>query len=251
MNEPISPLPPVPPPSSLAFSAEDIVPIPNATAAVEAILRHPRRVLFHLRQGNSRRMIGALLVSSLAFALVYGFVIGTFSGGAQLWQAPLKVAGGLLLSALICLPSLYIFACLSGSEARLPQIAGLVVGLLGLTTLLLIGFAPIAWVFSQSTASVSVMGALHVAFWLVAIGFGWRFLSHGFEHFNAKGRGALSFWMVIFVVVCLQMTTALRPIVGTAPTVLPQEKKFFLTHWLESLEEERTKAADANISRTR
>jgi hypothetical protein len=31
------------------------------------------------------------------------------------------------------------------------------------------------------------------------------------------------------------MTAALRPIVGTADTFLPQEKKFFLSHWGDCL----------------
>jgi hypothetical protein len=31
------------------------------------------------------------------------------------------------------------------------------------------------------------------------------------------------------------MTTALRPIVGTADTLLPEEKKFFASHWVECL----------------
>jgi hypothetical protein len=33
----------------------------------------------------------------------------------------------------------------------------------------------------------------------------------------------------------LQMTTALRPIVGRAETPLPTEKKFFLSHWADNL----------------
>ena len=40
---------------------------------------------------------------------------------------------------------------------------------------------------------------------------------------------------VIFVLVALQMTTALRPIVGRADTFWPTEKKFFLQYWGESL----------------
>jgi hypothetical protein len=240
MNEstPIAPPPIAASANVLEFSAQDIVPIVNASGAIEAILRQPRRVIFHLRQGSNGRVAAALLVCAAAFALVYGFVIGTFSGGAQLWITPLKVAGGLFVSAVICLPSLYIFACLSGSDAKLSQVAGLVAGLLGLTTLLLIGFAPVAWVFSQSTASVGVMGVLHLIFWTVAVAFGWRFLRNGFEHFSARRSGALNVWMVIFVVVCLQMTTALRPLLGTAPTVLPQEKKFFVSHWLDTLGKE-------------
>lgn len=147
----------------------------------------------------------------------------------------------MLVSALICLPSLYIFSCLSGSQARLIEVVGLVAGLLGLTTILLIGFAPVAWVFSQSTSSVAAMGALHLAFWFIATIFGWRFLRNGFAHLSAKSSGALYVWIFIFVLVCVQMTTALRPIVGTSDTFLPTEKKFFLAHWLNVLD----KAAEA------
>src|SRR5262249_50197750 len=88
--------------------------------------------------------------------------------------APVKIAGGLMLSALICLPSLYLFACLGGSQARLAAIGSLLVGLLLLMTTLLIGFAPVAWLFSQSTESVAWMGALHLFFWLTATIFGLR-----------------------------------------------------------------------------
>jgi hypothetical protein len=42
--------------------------------------------------------------------------------------------------------------------------------------------------------------------------------------------------MIIFVVVCLQMTTALRPILGTSDTFLPTEKRFFLAHWFDTME---------------
>jgi len=155
--------------------------------------------------------------------------------GTQLWAAPLKIAAGVLMSALICLPSLYIFACLSGSQARFADIVGLLAGLLLLSTLLLIGFAPIAWLFSESTQSVAWMGALHLVFWFIAAAFGLRFLFAGFRHSAARSSAGLYTWMIIFLLVVLQMTTALRPIIGTADDLLPKEKKFFLTHWGEVL----------------
>src|SRR6202007_2830304 len=105
-------------------------------------------------------------------SLVYGVVAGTFSGGPQLWIAPAKIALGLMISATICLPSLYIFTCLSGSQARLVEVCGLLSGLLLLMTILLIGFAPVAWIFSQSTDSAMWMGTLHLCFWFIATGFG-------------------------------------------------------------------------------
>jgi len=205
--------------------------IPNAMVAVDAILRHPRRVMFQLRQPVAGRLIVFMILVSVACSLVYGVVAGTFSGGSQLWIAPVKMSLGLMLSALICLPSLYIFTCLSGSQARLTEVSGLLSGLLMLMTILLIGFAPVVWIFSQSTDSLPWMGALHLTFWFIATVFGLRFLEAGFSHSQARSRAGFYTWVVIFVLVAVQMTAALRPILGTSQTFLPQEKKFFLTHW--------------------
>jgi hypothetical protein len=219
----------------LGETAEEREAIPNVVAAVEAILRQPRRVMYQLRQPGSGRLIGAMLLVSILCSLVYGVVVGTFSMGNQLWAAPVKIAGGLLFSTLICLPSLYIFTCLSGSRARLAEICGLVTGLLMLMTILLIGFAPVAWLFSTSTDSVNWMGALHLAFWFIATCFGLRFLAAGFSHSRAGSNAGLHTWIIIFMLVVVQMTTALRPIVGKADTFLPKDKKFFVTHWGDCL----------------
>ena len=235
--------PPVPPTIPSAFPIatplgehpDDRVPIGGPVSAIEAMLRQPRRILFQLRQSGARGIIVGLIFVAALCALGYGVVVGTFSMGAQLWIAPAKIVGGMLVCALICLPSLYIFSCLAGSQARLVEVIGLVCGLLVLTTILLIGFAPVAWVFSQSTSSLPAMGALHLAFWFVATFFGWRFLRNGFAHLSAQSSGALYVWMFIFVIVCLQMTTALRPIIGTSETFLPTEKKFFIAHWIDSM----------------
>jgi hypothetical protein len=235
----------VPPPIADAASntplgdlPEDRLPITGPITALEAMLRQPRRLLYQLRHGNARLVVASLCGIAVLSALVYGLVVGTFSGGTQLWAAPAKVTGGMLVSVLICLPSLFVFSCLAGSQARLVEVLGLVVGLLALTTILLIGFAPVAWVFSQSTSSVAVMGTLHLSFWTVATWFGWRFVRNGFTHLSARSGAALNVWFTIFVLVCLQMTTALRPLVGSADTLLPTEKRFFLAHWLNVLGDE-------------
>lgn len=255
MNDPNTPplipavgapaLPPAPP--SPGADAEEQEPIANTVSAVEAILRQPRRVLFQLRQSRSGRLIGAMFLVSLICALIYGVVVGTFSGGTQLWAAPVKIAAGLIICALICLPSLYIFACLSGSQARLGEIVGLVAGLTMLMTILLIGFAPVAWVFSQSTESLVAMGALHLAFWIIASYFGLRFLNAGFAHHHDNSGGGIKVWMILFLLVMLQMTAAVRPLIGTADTFLPTEKKFFVNHWRDCVKEanETTRSAAA------
>jgi hypothetical protein len=242
MNEQTSP-PPVPPDAPPVIPVgsyrsnqlgEDLgerVPIPNFIAAIECVLRHPRRVMFQLREPGAGRLIAALLFISIVCSIIYGLVAGSFSGGPQWWAAPVKITGGLLISALICLPSLYIFASLSGAKVRLAELTGLVAGLLTLMTVLLVGFAPVAWIFSQSTESVAWMGFLHLAFWFISTAFGLRFLHAGFSHAQAKSDTGFMVWTIIFLLVMVQMSTALRPIIGRADTFLPVQKQFFLMHW--------------------
>jgi len=214
--------------------------VPGVIGAVEAMLRQPRRVMYQLRQPGSAGLSGSLVLVAVLCSLVYGVVVGTFSGGEQLWAAPAKIVLGMAISALICLPSLYIFSCLSGSSANIKEVFGLVTGLLALMTVLLVGFAPVAWVFSQSTKSLVAMGGLHLVFWLVAVAFGIRFLSSGFRNYSARSPGGIRVWVVIFLLVVLQMTTALRPIVGKSDRFLPaaEEKQFFVTHWLNCIDAE-------------
>jgi len=233
--------PTIPPPTygprPLGENPEDQQPIPGVAVAIESILRQPRRVMFQLRQPGAGKLIAAMLFISVVCSLIYGVIVGSFSGHEQWWAAPVKIAGGLLISTLICLPSLYIFACLSGSQARLVEISGMVSGLLMLMTILLIGFAPVAWLFSESTNSLCWMGALHLLFWFVATIFGLRFLNAAFSHSNARSNAGLNTWIIIFMLVVLQMTTALRPIIGRSDTFMPEEKKFFLAHWFHCLDE--------------
>jgi hypothetical protein len=240
------PVPPMIPPhmsptaiaQPLGANPAERVPISGLAGAIEAMLRQPRRMLFQIKQPNSGSLVVALLAITVICSVIYGIVVGTFSGAEQLWAAPAKITIGLILSALICLPSLYIFSCLGGSQARLLEVFGLVAGFLALLTVLLIGFVPVAWVFSQSTKSLVAMGTLHLLFWLVAAIFGVRFLNSGFRHFDIKHYAGLRLWVVVFLLVALQMTTALRPIIGRSNTLLPaaSDKKFFLGYWLDCLD---------------
>jgi hypothetical protein len=62
-------------------------------------------------------------------------------------------------------------------------------------------------------------------------------MKHGFAHAEAKSQAGVNVWICIFLLVALQMTTALRPIIGTADTFFPTEKKFFIGHWFDTLEQ--------------
>ena len=236
-STPTSTPPPIPRgPRQLGDDPAEHIPITNIIGAIDAILRHPRRVMFQLRGAGAGKLIGMMVMVSVLCSLIYGVVVGTFSMSDQLWAAPAKITMGMMISALICLPSLYIFTCLSGSQARLVEICGLLGGLLMLMTVLLIGFAPAAWIFSESSESIQWMGALHLIFWFVATFFGLRFLEAGFAQSQARSHAGFNTWVIIFLLVSVQMTTALRPIIGKADAFLPTQKQFFLSHWVECMQ---------------
>jgi hypothetical protein len=46
--------------------------------------------------------------------------------------------------------------------------------------------------------------------------------------------GTLRLWGFIFVLVVLQMSTTLRPLLGIYEPLRANEKKFFVTHWFDA-----------------
>ncbi|MBL7115358.1 MAG: hypothetical protein ISS35_06295 [Kiritimatiellae bacterium] len=219
--------------ASAAFADDYVLLGDNATTqtVVSALLKHPAQVVCELIQGNRQRLTLMLISIAMVCMLGYGLVMGMFSGGHQLWAVPAKVCLGLLLSAVICLPSLYIFTCLAGGDQSLSQVASLLMATLALGGILLIGFAPVAWVFSQATNATAFMGGIHLAFWGIGVLFGLRLLESALSHLSRCNPGVFRTWATIFILVVLQMTTTLRPLVGEYQGARLLGKKFFLQHW--------------------
>jgi hypothetical protein len=206
-------------------------------SVAEGVLKTPARIMHELHHGRARTVTTLQLAIALICLLAYGLTVGTFSLGTQLWAAPVKIAIGVLFSALICLPSLFVFSCLAGADSDPAKILGALSGLVTVAALLLLALCPVSWIFAQSTESIVFMGFLNVVFWLIAAYYGLQFLKKSVLLLNGRGGQHLAVWSLIFIVVSLQMTTTLRPILGTSERVLQTEKKFFLTHWIDQLDE--------------
>ena len=235
--------PPLPPGPARPVSRWALQPFDGPVhfgSVTEGLLKHPGRILHAFATGGSGVTRLALVGSVLGLA-IFGLLLGAFSGGIQLWAAPLKVAGGMAGAVLICLPSLYIFSALGGVDATLSYIVRVLVAAVALASLLLLGFAPVLWVFSQSTDSVPFVGFLALVFWLIALCFGLRLLLEGACARGAQSLTYVQVWMAIFVIVTLQTSTALRPIIGTADTFLPVQKRFFVQYWIDELSGVKTK----------
>jgi hypothetical protein len=210
-----------------------LLPIHSIGQALMALLKSPARLIQALHADKSAKLPVGLGLFGLAALACYGLIVGSFSGGHQVWIAALKISLGTLTSFAICLPSLFIFACLSGAEVSVRSVLGILSAILALTALLLVGFVPVAWVFSQSTDSLAFVGALHLLFWLVAMGFALRLLERLLETLQIRDWRHIKLWMVMLILVSLQMSTALRPLLGKSDSPFPKDKKFFITHWAE------------------
>jgi len=213
--------------------AEDAPPLASGhLAMVEALLKSPASILRELHTGRTHARLAAVVAACTA---AVGLGIATSPGGAQLYLVPLKTTLGLFVSALVCLPSLHIFSCLSGARQSLRETWGALLMGIALMALLLLGFAPIAWIFSQATRSTAFVGGLHLVFLTLSALLGLGLVFRALTALNVAPVRGLKLWGTLFVVVLFQMTTALRPILGSAEGFALQEKLFFLTHWLREL----------------
>ncbi|MDF7800368.1 hypothetical protein P4C99_12900 [Pontiellaceae bacterium B1224] len=204
-------------------------------SVVDATLKRPAQMAHELIHGTGWKAPLFLTLVLLFCLTVLGIIMGSFSGGAQFWAVPLKIVTGTVISALICMPSLYILLCLSGGGQSFPQVGRML--LLGLTLagILFIGFVPVAWIFSQATESAVFMGVLYLLVWGIGLFFGLRLMKTALEFLNKRSLGTLNLWMFIFAMVLLQMSTTLRPIIGKSEPLKFNEKMFFMAHWSEAL----------------
>lgn len=241
---------PTPPPAPPAPKSADLS---SLRGLFDTLLRQPHSLAVHDQLGHTRNLL-RLAATAVVSMLIFGFVLGTFAYHEQLWAAPLKLGAALVFAGLICYPSLYIFSCLAGSSASAERLASLLAGMLALAGLLLLGFAPAIWIFTQGTNSFGFMGALTLISWLIALLFGLRFLGTALRAHQATQRGPLAIWGIIFLLVTLQLTTTLRPILGRSDRLLTHEKKFFLEHWGDTIGEtlktdEHERSAESNEDR--
>ena len=227
--------------SEPADEVESVLPPPlpeieiSLAKTIDTLLKQPLALLHQLQRKDGGREGRHLLFLALACLGAFGFILGLSSGDRQLWSAPLKIISGVVVSGLITLPSLYIFSCLNGLDVTLRSVAAVLGTSLALVSLLLIGLAPVLWIFTQSTDSIVFLGILSLLFWGGSLGVGLALIFNGANSAGTKGGQYLKIWSLIFVVVTLQMSTALRPIIGEAETLLPQEKKFFINHWMDEM----------------
>lgn len=162
----------------------------------------------------------------LLCSLVYGAIVGSFSGWTQAAAASAKFPIVVLGSAILCLPSFYVFQCLAGARLTLAQSAAAIFYFAAAAGLILLACAPIVWFFTISTEATAwrFVTLLHVGVAAFAAGFGVQCLSRAqryFEWLRPKEtifhRGTLNAWYALYLILAVQMSYYLRPLLSEGP----------------------------------
>jgi len=192
-------------------------------SVVETILRQRGQFFAEIRQGvGLQEKIRAMLVSSVAFLAAYGAVLGSTHSLLQAFSSAAKLPLLFLVTMLICLPTLYIFSLLFGSNQRLNQVLALVLAAITVISVLMLSFASITFFFMITTSGYQFFKLLNVFFFALAGLVGMLFLSRGMQAVSAakdapgkfKRSVVLYLWMLLYAFVGSQMAWTLRPFIG-------------------------------------
>jgi len=187
---------------------------------VGAILRSQGAVLRDLGgESHLGGYLSSLAVTTLLFTAAYGAVMGLFHPGLQTLYAAAKLPIVLLGTGLLCTPTFYVFNAILGSRFTFRQSLATVLLLGSATSLVLLAFLPIAWFFTVSTSGAGFITALHLAIFLVAVGYGVGSLNTARRYLNYVDStqtpingGFLLVWFLVVLLVGLQMAYYVRPL---------------------------------------
>ena len=193
---------------------------------IETILRGRGRFFVEIRDGvDLGRKIRAMLVSGFAFFALYGAVMGSTHSLWQVLSSAVKLPLLFLATLIVCSPTLYFFNLIFGSNQSLSQNLCLILTAITVTSVLLLGFAPIVLFFLLTTSHYQFFKLLNVGVFAIAGIVGVRFLGQGMRVVSLSGsegararRNVLRLWILIYAFVGSQMAWTLRPFIG-APTI--------------------------------
>jgi hypothetical protein len=206
-------------------------------ALIEWLLKHRDHLFHEIMAGrNLGRYVADALLVTIAGTLFYGFVVGISVGGWQILYDPVKLPWVLVFTLLLCLPSLYVFACYVGSRLALLQVCALAFTGTAVVATILIGFAPITWFFMFTAPGSHHFAVLiNVAVFALAGFFGVQFMRRGIHalHREVSERQAvervMNWWMVLYALVGAQMAWLLRPyFTATEVFIRPRAGNFFV-----------------------
>jgi hypothetical protein len=202
--------------STRLFSLQDFT-------IVEKILRNRKDFFNEIREGvDLGDKVKAMLISSICFLALYGAVMGSSHSLWQTLSSAVKLPILFMATLFVCVPSLYFFSLLFGSNQSLSQNLAVILTAFTVTAVLLLSAAPITLFFILTTSQYQFFKLLNVAIFAISGLMGVVFLYQGMKVVSnteqAEGAGkrkwVLIFWMFVYAFVGSQMAWTIRPFIG-------------------------------------
>jgi hypothetical protein len=192
----------------------------------EKILRDRHNYFLEIREGiGLRGKMRAMVISSLAFFALYGAVMGANHSLWQTLSSAAKLPILFLATLVICVPSLYFFSLLFGSNQSLSQGLAVIMTSITVTAVLLLSCAPITLFFLLTAPQYQFFKLLNVGIFTVAGLMGIVFLYQGMKIVSgpemegaSTRKWVLILWMFVYAFVGSQMAWTFRPFMGAPNT---------------------------------
>ena len=203
---------------------------------VASLLRDPGAFVVAAKEtGGFGKLAGFLVFLTLVGTALFGAALGSFVDGRVALLDAAKLSGIVVFSFAICYPTMYVFACISGSTLSALRLLGF--GLVSTATLgcLLAALAPILWLFAVSTEAVGFIVMFACVLGGVALTFAYRPFVGAVARGIAASSAGFKVWFFLFIIVALQAITLVRPML--APVGTPREpdgKCFFVRHFAQT-----------------
>ena len=187
------------------------------------------------------KIILSMSVICTCLSAIYGLTMGMNHSFLLTISSAIKLPALFLLTAFICIPSLYTFNVLLGQKFKFLQTVALMIMTLGTTTILLASLAPLSFFFVLTTKNYFFLQLMHVAIFGLCGLYGVRYLYRGCSYIAFRmeqplNKLLLKVWIVIYAVVGMQLGWRLRPFIGSpgSPFEIIRSQKdgnFYISVW--------------------
>lgn len=203
---------------------------------VASLLRDPGAFVVAAKEtGGFGKLAGFLVLLTLVGTALFGAALGSFVDGRVALLDAAKLSGIVVFSFAVCYPTMYVFACISGSTLSALRLFGF--GLVSTATLgcLLAALAPILWLFAVSTEAVGFIVMFACVLGGVALTFAYRPFVGAVAKGIAASSAGFKVWFFLFIIVALQAITLVRPMLAPIGTPRePEGKCFFVRHFAQT-----------------
>lgn len=195
----------------------------NHFSVLIRLLRDRHKFLDDVRTSTKlETKIASLLIASSFFFSVYGAIIGAYSGGLQILSSAIKLPALYLITLIICIPTLYFFDILFGSNLNFKQYVTMALTSVSVISVLLFSFAPVVLFFLISIRDYDFFLLLNVSIMAITGVVGVKLFYKGMVDMvgpealdHTMRKRLLKGWVVLYALVGSQLGWTLRPFFGS------------------------------------